>query len=343
MTGGSRTRVLLAVLIAAVAVAGVVVATRSPTATGPQPYRGPSRDLRAQPFAWDSIWNLPLAASAQYTPFSTQARDVYLDIENITVDPAAPVRDLDADNGSPRVHVDPRLSADGSYNNCSTFLADTPDDETVVAGQPLRLDPGGTPSWNYTYPPVSLRGDGRLGCHGGSNLSGIGGTIRVGEMSGPDPLRHALKINLNCQLSCSTSREGFRWPAMKADAAWRDQYRGTNPDVNMGTLLAIRPDTDLSWITEKDTRKIAEALRDYGAYVVDETGGSDTNAINAQAGAEPELPNIDSPQMLRLVSSLAVVTNSAPQTPGGGPLGSPRRAACALPFPDGTGGAPPGC
>ncbi|TDQ51732.1 hypothetical protein EV188_10892 [Actinomycetospora succinea] len=343
MTGGSRLRVLLAVLIAAVAVAGVVVATRAPIATGPEPYRGPTRDLRALPFAWDSIWNLPLAGSAEYSPFNTRAQDVYLDIENITVDPATPVRDLESDNGTRRVHVDPRLSADGSYNNCSTFLAETPDDETVLAGQPLKLDPGGTPRWNYTYPSVSLRGDGRLGCHGGSNLSGIGGTIRVGEMTGPEPLRHALKINLNCQQSCSTARDGFRWPAFKADAAWRDQYRGSDPNVNMGTLLAIAPDTDLSWITEKDTRKIAEALRDYGAYVVDETGGEGTNAINAQAGAEAELPNIDSPQMLRLVTSLAVVTNNGPDTPGGGPLGSPRRVACALPFADGTGGAPEGC
>jgi hypothetical protein len=47
--------------------------------------------------------------------------------------------------------------------------------------------------------------------------------------------------------------------------------------------------------------------------------------------------------MVRLFTSLAVVTNSARDTPGGGPLGSPRRVACALPFPDGTGGAPPGC
>jgi hypothetical protein len=241
------------------------------------------------------------------------------------------------------VHVDPGLSADGSYNNCSTFLADTPDGETVVAGQPLRLRPGGDPSYDFSFPAVALRGDGRLGCHGGSNLSGIGGSIRVGEMSKPEPLRHPLKINLNCELSCSTAQEGFRWPAFKADGAFRDVYRGPDPRVNMGTLMGLPPDVDLSWITEPDTRKIAEAFRDYGAYVVDETGGEPSNALNAQAGAQNEIPNIDSRQMVRLFTSLSIVTNSTEATPGGGALGTPRRAPCALPFPDGTGGAPPGC
>ncbi|GAA4738702.1 hypothetical protein [Actinomycetospora chibensis] len=341
---GARTRVLLAVLTAAMAIAGVLVATSlGGLGSGPEPYRGPSRDLYTHPFAWDSVWNLPLAQSAQFAPFNTQARDVYLDIENISVDPAFPVREAVSPRTRVDVHVDPGLSADGSYNNCSTFLADTPDAETVVAGQPLRLRPGGDPSYDVSFPAVPLRGDGRLGCHGGSNLSGIGGTIRVGEMSKPEPLRHPLKINLNCELSCSTAQEGYRWPAFRADGAFQDVYRGPDPRVNMGTLMGLPPDADLSWITEPDTRKIAEAFRDYGAYVVDETGGEPSNALNAQAGAQDEIPNIDSRQMVRLFTSLSIVTNSTEATPGGGALGTPRRAPCALPFPDGTGGAPPGC
>jgi hypothetical protein len=47
--------------------------------------------------------------------------------------------------------------------------------------------------------------------------------------------------------------------------------------------------------------------------------------------------------MVQLFRSLSVVTNSGPTTPGGGALGTPRRAACAGPFTDGTGGSPPGC
>jgi len=47
--------------------------------------------------------------------------------------------------------------------------------------------------------------------------------------------------------------------------------------------------------------------------------------------------------MQRLFSMLAVVTNNARETPGGGPLDAPRRAPCAPPFLDGSGGAPPTC
>jgi hypothetical protein len=77
--------------------------------------------------------------------------------------------------------------------------------------------------------------------------------------------------------------------------------------------------------------------------VVDKTGGPSTNSLSVQAGAQDELAGVGSDEMVELFRSLSVVTNSAPGTPGGGPLGSLRRAACAAPFADGTGGAPAGC
>ena len=84
-------------------------------------------------------------------------------------------------------------------------------------------------------------------------------------------------------------------------------------------------------------------MRTYGAYVVDDTSGQSTNSLSVQAGAQRELPNIDSDEMQELFGMLDLVDNNTAATPGGGPLGSPRRAACAGPFADGTGGAPPGC
>ncbi|GAA4865086.1 hypothetical protein [Actinomycetospora straminea] len=249
-----------------------------------------ARDVHARPFAWDSPWNLPLARAAALERFDTRAQRVYLDIEDISVDPRFPVRDLDADGRSVRVHVDPDLTADGSWNHCSTFLVDAPDRRTVVQGQPLRLSRGGEPSYAYAWDPLSLTGPGLLGCHGGSNLSGIGGTVRVGEMSSPEPLRHALKISLNCELSCSRADGGFRWPASKADRGFEDVYRGSNPHVRMGSLMALPPSVDPERFRRPDVRKIAVALRDYGAYVVDKTGGPSTNSLSVQAGAEDELP-----------------------------------------------------
>ena len=46
-------------------------------------------------------------------------------------------------------------------------------------------------------PNVDLYGDGRLGAHGGSGLSCIGGSIRAGEfMPGTPHVRHVLKVDV---------------------------------------------------------------------------------------------------------------------------------------------------
>ena len=111
----------------------------------------------------------------------------------------------------------------------------------------------------------------------------------------------------------------------------------------MGTLLALPPDTDLSGIADPDVRKVADALQTYGGYVVDESGGSPEGSIDVQSTAVREFPSIDSGEMRGVMNQLAVVTNNAEDTPGGGALGTPRRAPCAPAFTDGTGGAPPDC
>ena len=337
-------RLLVAAVLAVLGLLGVAApAGAAPVPAGGSDGRAAVRDLYRQPFSWDSPWNLPLATSARYVPFDSGASRIYLDIEDISVDPAFPVRTLNASGRSVRVHTDPELTADGSWNHCATFLVDDGGRRTVVQGQPLRLERGGDPSYEYAWPEVSLTSTGLPGCHGGSGLSGLGGSVRVGEIRGPEPIRHALKISLNCSRSCSTAERGFRWPATKADGYYAGHYGGKNPGVRMGSLMAIPPDADLSGITAPDVRKVAEAMQTYGAYVVDDTFGRTTNSLSVQAGAQEELPNLESGQMREVFRLLDLVDNNAPETPGGGPLGSPRRAPCAGPFADGTGGAPPGC
>lgn len=332
-------------IIAAVAtLVGGLVWGLAPAAQAHHPLAA-TRDVYAWPFAWDSVWNLPLATTAQYAPFDTQASEIYIDYEDISVDPKDPVRTVtETDTGDQvQVHVNPELSADGSWNNCASLLADTDDQTTIVQGQPMRLDPGGDPEWDYSWDPVSLTGKGLRGCHGGSGLSGLGGDIRGGELTSDAPIHHALKIGLSCDLSCSPENGGYHWPANKADSGYQDGYGGSDPRVNMGTLFALPPDFDLDSITEPDTRKVAQALMTYGAYVVDSTGGGGSNQIDVQHGYENELPDVDSDQMHTVFAALNIVTNSTEQTPGGGTLTAPRRAACAPPFTDGTGGAPATC
>ena len=92
-----------------------------------------------------------------------------------------------------------------SNNNAAAVLL--PDRRTLVQMQPLyRCEPGSPilAKWGadrgcpQTFPNTTdILGDGALGAHGGSGLSSIGGTIRMGELlPGAPPISHALKLEL---------------------------------------------------------------------------------------------------------------------------------------------------
>ena len=127
--------------------------------------------------------------------------------------------------------------------------------------------------YGWRTPDVNIYGSGIRGGHGGSGMSSIGGSIRRGELTSSQPIRHALKINLWAQryLYYSSSNPGYRWPSDRADSYAANQYKGTNPKLVMGTLLAIPP-----VVTEKSLdlqtpagRKLFQALQNYGGYADD--------------------------------------------------------------------------
>ena len=66
---------------------------------------------------------------------------------------------------------------------------------TIKQTQPFsRCMAGGAATSRYDSADVDITGDGITGAHGGSGLSAIGGTLRVGELRpGGPPVRHALK------------------------------------------------------------------------------------------------------------------------------------------------------
>jgi hypothetical protein len=69
------------------------------------------------------------------------------------------------------------------------------DGRSLYQTQPFhRCAAGGHTTSHYDYPTVDIYGDGIEGAHGGSGLSSIGGTIRVGELKPGGEIRHALKI-----------------------------------------------------------------------------------------------------------------------------------------------------
>jgi hypothetical protein len=268
---------------------------------------------------------MPIGSGAQYVPAGIAYAGAWQgqitrDEELIGLNPSDPIKVL---NGDDRVHVPSWMEHDGSWNGCAALLLD--DGRTVAQGQPLELSPGGNPSWQYTFPSpyVDLYGDGRGGCHGGSGLSGFGGSLRPGELNGADPIRHVLKINLFGERFLSCQQGGYRWPAYRADGYMDcNSYGGDNPALRMGSLLAIHPSVNCDTVvSSRHARKLCHALQDYGAYVVDDTAW-DVHAFALDSNAEFGDGGSFHPDMQELFTMLQVVNNNSASSIGGG--GTPR-------------------
>ena len=354
-----------------------------------------SRDARAWPFPWDSIWNMPLGDGANYVPADIQPGrqfGVFADEDILILEPNAPLVDVlahDADWDPNRdrcdsvlqpaqVHIEDvpipagfstEVDNEGTPNAAAAILMG--DGRTVVQTQPLHVcGAGGTVVSQYRFPDDDIvSGDGRVGAHGGASMSSIGGTIRVGELVPGGQIRHALKVVIDSTqytyYDANDPTPGYRWPAFTADAGADFGYGGSNPAVEMGSLLALRPDFDLNSLRTEPARIIADALINYGSYLVDSAGwdahyfatefGPDGRVIDnfeanwgfpwmtAQTATCGDASNPScawSMDMGDIFSALHAVTNNGPATIGGP---GNRIAPCAPAFSDGTGGAPADC
>jgi hypothetical protein len=245
-------------------------------------------------------------------------------------------------------------------NNAAALLM--PDNETLVQFQPLYRCTPGSPVLSLAYSlkrsvvptaNVSILGDGAAGAHGGSLLSSIGGTIRMGELlPNSPPLRHAIKLMLwaaayyfpgNVSVPC------YRWPALRCDGKWnasRDAsnpnfYNGSDASLKPGALLAVPPALSTAIRGTLNTalgRKFLDVLTDYGGYLDDNTAG-DRGAFNVESGVENETVKAYGPELgtishikpgsllygdLRLIyQQLHIVENNSPGSVGGG--GRPRQ------------------
>lgn len=342
------------------------------------------RNIYAWPFSYDSIWNLPLSTSAQYEvvdlapdPSLNWGMAINLDLEDISMDPALPIKNISANGTIISAHVDTALEGNpdvaGNWNNCASFLAT--DNINIHQGQPLNYPAGGTPYYQYVWPLVNLKSTGITGCHGGSSLSGLGGDLRKGEMTSSEPIRHSLKMTIDCVIYCSRTGNGglgYTWPATTADYNYNvagsenyyDRFGNANQYVLSGALLALPTDFNLASLNSLNAKKIARALMLYGAYIVDNSAVSENNptatrglhGVSVQRGAESEFadPGCPSPfaatsppstcqfytDLKTIQANLRVVKNNTASTPGGDALGSSRLAPYAPAFLDGT-GAPP--
>lgn len=263
------------------------------------------RDPYKWPFSKKSIWNIPIGSNA-----------VYVDAELPAVTEYCPQADEDVIILTPHEKPFPVFFSDAGwserdrcYRTSSSLLLDIPIPEDFFAN-PLNspnmaaaiLGSDGTTVYQtqpYTrcsesdyatsmtiYPSVDLYGEGIEGAHGGSGLSSIGGTIRLGELVQGGRIRHALKCSVRGKYSLYFDKDtkGYRWPAMKADEHAESTY-GTlgDPvmDCRMGALLAIP-----NWISIESMglltepgKIVAQACKEYGMYIVDNVKSNDAYQI----------------------------------------------------------------
>jgi hypothetical protein len=272
--------------------------------SNPPPPGGPpgGRDPLLWPFSRDSIWNLPIGASAVYVPANIQVatqRGMTTDPDVIILSPNATMTAVyyNSDGWSGGSRCTPQgnvlftapipdsfvvpgagpSNPDGTTPNYATAIL-MPDGHTLTQGQPFaRCSAGGdaTMWWSITN---DLYGTGIDGGHGGSRLSSIGGTIRLGELVPGGVIRHVMKINLyglNNYFYDGTTH-GYRWPASQADGCASSCYGGSTQALRMGSLLAIPASVNIDnlGLQTEPAKILARALQDYGAYTVDDTAWS---------------------------------------------------------------------
>jgi hypothetical protein len=320
------------------------------------------RDPWLQPFSQDSIWNMPIGSNADYQSFGHFPSGGYIHLDHeyhVKTSASDPVRNIygvpywtercsDTSQFQGTIHIPDNflvgdVTATDTPNNVAAFLK--PDGRHLIQLEPLTRCTAGGDVFGYKWAEdVDIQGQGIGGTHWGSGLSGIGGSLRHGELTGTAPIKHALKLNVwgnYLYYNTSDSTKGYRWPADRSDAGAPNQYHGSNPRIEMGALMAIHPGaTPQSLGLQTDAGvKLFHALQDYGAYIADDTGwnayafSSSVEAMQefqeyygysfnqpSSAGGDAGLFFDD---MMSLITNLYVVDNNSASSVGGG--GTPRQ------------------
>ncbi|NJK85632.1 MAG: PKD domain-containing protein [Bacteroidales bacterium] len=334
------------------------------------------RDPYRWPFDKFSIWNMPIHNSAEYVPSAIQEAGIFeVDEDVIITFPNEPVMNVETNyaewGGGDRCPDEGPVLSKGPIPSWfiydqNVWIGRTPNAGAAIlkpTGEIIQTQPFAKCNENYATSrymlgigKCQLKGECIEGAHGGSGMSSIGGAIRVGEFSKGE-INHVLKINLWGKENIYGGGTGHRWPATHADGGYNvpghfNQYAGTNPEVVMGSLLAIHKDVNLHSLDSNALGLetvpgliIARTLQKYGAYLVDNTG-QDAYAIITEHGpmgtVTDEFKDLygytmnkigDLKQWAwgrdidRIFKNLYVVVNNDPDNIGGGPTQSEDRLA----------------
>ncbi|MGA7988217.1 MAG: carboxypeptidase-like regulatory domain-containing protein, partial [Candidatus Dormiibacterota bacterium] len=260
------------------------------------------RNPLLQPFTSTSIWNMPVGSDAVYEPANlipAATQTLVSDQHVIVMTPTAPPMTL---------VKNPAGGAGGSGQRCDTsgaFLTTAPipadfyvasstsnlplvavaaDARTLIQGEPFAHCLGfADGTLEYLDTNGDLYGDGRLGGDGGSDLSALGGAIRLGELVPGGVIDHALQIDVYAlNLYYGSASTCPTWPATVCDKyASPTTYTGTNPDLKMGSLLALPAWLDLNTLglETQPGMILAKAFQDYGAYIANDAHRSVNNIV----------------------------------------------------------------
>ncbi len=325
------------------------------------------RDPLKQPFRSTSIWNMPIGKNAQYVPANIEkatARGMTIDEDIIVMKPEAPMVEIYTNNAGWNRDKD-RCIKEGPFLFSAPIPADfvvspetwdgitpnsglavlMPDKRTIKQTQPFSRCRANEPATSkYLFSDMDIYGDGYYGAHGGSGLSAIGGAIRIGELVSEDkPIEHVLKVNIYGQKNFyyDEKTKGYRWPARTSDNYASGNYGQkrtlpVNKELRMGALLALPQTIDLDSLDFETVpaKILAQAFRDYGAYIVDDTAW-DVYALVTEWGPEGRVSdefeekwgfpmNIESKDtpwgrdMDKIFLNLYIVVNNGPDSIGGG-------------------------
>jgi hypothetical protein len=319
------------------------------------------------PFSENSIWNMPIGFNAVYVHARIEkamVQGMTIDEDYIVMTPDVPLMDIAEnfagwDRTKSRCGVEGKVifsapipqsfivspeTWDGTTPNAGLAVL-MPDKKTIKQTQPFAHCTAGQPGTSrYMFEDVDIYGDGMYGSHGGSGLSAIGGTLRIGELTPTSgPIRHALKVNIFAKRNVYYDAEtkGFRWPAKRADGyAANTYYKERKSEIvkacRMGALLAlpVKMNLDSLGFETKPARILAEAFQNYGAYLVDDTAwdvyaimtewgpaGRFNDEFMKNWGFSMKAKSKDTPwarDMDRIFLNLYVVDNNSVLTIGGG-------------------------
>ena len=326
-----------------------------------------TRDPLKWPFSQTSIWNMPIGEDAIYVHAHIEkamGAGMTIDEDYIVMSPDAPLMDIAQnfagwDKTKNRCTVEGKVlfsapipqsfivspeTWDGTTPNAGLAVL-MPDKRTIKHTQPFaHCTAGQAGTSQYMFEDQDIYSDGLYGSHGGSGLSAIGGTLRLGELTPTSgSIRHAMKVNFfgRKNIYYDDETKGYRWPAKRSDGyAAGNYYKDRSSEIvkacRMGALLAlpIKMNLDSLGLETQPARILAEAFQHYGAYLVDDTAwdvyaiitewspeGRFDEEFKKNWGFSMKASDKNTPwarDMDRIFMNLHVVDNNSVSTKGGG-------------------------